>query len=349
MEFGVFHDFPRASDGDDAQVFARSFELVDAAERMGLDAIWLAEVHFAPDLAALSAPMIIASAVAARTSRMKLGSAVQVLPLCHPLRLAEEVATVDQVSRGRLIFGVGRSSFPHIYEAHGVSYAESRERFAEILDIVKLAWTQPRFSFQGTYYHYHDIAVVPKPYQKPYPPIRVAATSPDTFPAIGRLGHAIFVNARQGTLSELAPLVRSYREAYRSAGHAGDGEAYLRLPLYVAETSEQARDEPEDSIMRLFRFVGGRLEASANRSDARAIEQRAERGQRLQAISYEDALRHKIVVGTPAMVADRLQALREELTLDGILAELNSGGLIPHGRVMNSLRLLCEEVMPRFR
>jgi alkanesulfonate monooxygenase SsuD/methylene tetrahydromethanopterin reductase-like flavin-dependent oxidoreductase (luciferase family) len=347
MEFGVFHDFPRSTDGDDAEVFTRSFELVDAAERMGIDAMWLAEVHFAPDVAALSAPMIVASAVAARTSRMKLGSAVRILPLCHPLRLAEEAATLDQVSHGRLIFGVGRSSFPHIYDAHGVSYAESRERFTEILEIVKLAWTQPRFSYQGAFYRYHDIAVVPKPYQKPYPPIRVAASSPDTFTVIGRLGHAIFVNARQGTLSDLAPLVRAYREAYRSAGHPGKGEVYLRLPIYVAETYEHARDEPEESAMRLFRFVGSRLEAAASRADANAMDQRAERAQQLQTMSYEDALRDKMVVGTPDMVADRLQALREELTLDGILAELNSGGRIPHDRVMNSLRLLCDKVMPR--
>jgi alkanesulfonate monooxygenase SsuD/methylene tetrahydromethanopterin reductase-like flavin-dependent oxidoreductase (luciferase family) len=349
VEFGVFHDFPRSAEGDDAEVFNRSFELVDAAERMGMDAMWLAEVHFSPDLAALSAPMIVASAIAARTSRMKLGSAVVVLPLCHPLRLAEEGATLDQVSRGRLIFGVGRSSFPQIYDVHGVSYAESRERFTEILDIVKLAWTHPRFSYEGSFYRYHDIAVVPKPYQKPHPPIRVAASSPDTFALIGRLGHAIFVNVRQGTFSDLGPSIRAYRDAYRSAGHDGNGEVYLRLPIYVAGTYERARDEPEESVMRLLRFVGGRLEASANRCDTNAIEQRVELGHQLQTMSYDDALRQKMVVGTPAMVADRLEGLRDELGLDGILAELNSGGRIPHDRVLNSLRLLCDEVMPRFK
>jgi alkanesulfonate monooxygenase SsuD/methylene tetrahydromethanopterin reductase-like flavin-dependent oxidoreductase (luciferase family) len=272
-----------------------------------------------------------------------------VLPLCHPLRLAEEAATVDQISDGRLIFGVGRSGFPRTYEAYGVPYEESRERFTETLEIVKRAWTEECFSYRGKYFACENVALVPKPRQKPYPPIRIAATSIDTYAAIGTLGHAIFIAARIGTLSELAPLVRGYREAYRAAGHSGTGEVYLRVPVYVAETEERAQREPEESVMHLFRSIGGQLEASASLSGARAIEQRAERGQRLQTVSYEDALRDKMIVGTPDQVAEKLQRLRQEIGLDGILAELNPGSLIPHALVMNALHLLCREVMPRFR
>jgi alkanesulfonate monooxygenase SsuD/methylene tetrahydromethanopterin reductase-like flavin-dependent oxidoreductase (luciferase family) len=348
MEFGLFHEFQKSHDTSEADAFSQSFALVDAAEEWGLDAMWLAELHFAPDRSVLASPLILAAAIAQRTRRMKIGTAVQVLPLCHPLRLAEEAATVDQISDGRLIFGVGRSGFAHTYQAYGVPYDESRERFAETLEIVKRAWTEERFSYSGKYFAYDKVALVPKPRQKPYPPIRIAATSTDTYAAIGALGHAIFIAARIGTLSEQAPLVRSYREAYRAAGHPGEGEVYLRVPVYVAETEEQAQREPEESIMHLFRSIGGQLEASANLSGARAIEQRAERGQRLLSVSYEEALRDKMIVGTPDQVAEKLQRLRREIGLDGILAELNPGSLIPHALVMNALRLLCQEVMPRF-
>jgi alkanesulfonate monooxygenase SsuD/methylene tetrahydromethanopterin reductase-like flavin-dependent oxidoreductase (luciferase family) len=348
MEFGLFHEFQKSPETSEAEAFAQSFELVDAAERWGLDAMWLAELHFEPGRSVLASPMILAAAIAQRTRRMKIGTAVQVLPLCHPLRLAEEAATVDQISDGRLIFGVGRSGFAHVYQAYGVPYEESRERFAETLEVVKRAWTNDRFSFSGKYFAYDKVAVVPKPLQKPTPPIRIAATSIDTYAAIGTLGHAIFVAARLGTLSELAPLVRGYREAYRAAGHAGAGEAYLRVPVYLAETEEQARREPEESVMHLFRAIGGQLQASANVSGARAIEQRAERGQQLQTVSYDDALRDKMIVGTPDQVVEKLKRLRQEIGLDGILAELNPGSLIPHALVMNALRLLCQEVMPRF-
>jgi alkanesulfonate monooxygenase SsuD/methylene tetrahydromethanopterin reductase-like flavin-dependent oxidoreductase (luciferase family) len=349
LEFGVFHEFQRPPGASEAEAFAQSFAVIDAAERQGLDVMWLAELHFAPERSVLASPLILAGALAERTRRMKIGTAVQVLPLCHPLRLAEEAATVDQLSQGRLIFGVGRSGFPRTYEAYGVPYAESRERFAETLEIVKRAWREERFSYHGKYFSYDNVAVVPKPWQKPHPPIRIAATSPDTFPAIGALGHAAFVAARIGTLSDLAPQVQSYREAYKAAGHPGPGEIYLRVPVYVAETNRRARDEPEESIMNFFRYIGDRLADSASRPGARTVEDRAARAQQLQTIDYDEALREKMIVGTPERVADRLTELREELGINGILAELNPGGLIPHERVMNALRLLCEEVMPRFK
>jgi len=348
LEFGVFHEFQRPPGASEAEAFAQSFAVIDAAERQGLDVMWLAELHFAPERSVLASPLILAGALAERTRRMKIGTAVQVLPLCHPLRLAEEAATVDQLSQGRLIFGVGRSGFPRTYEAYGVPYAESRERFAETLEIVKRAWREERFSYHGKYFSYDNVAVVPKPWQKPHPPIRIAATSPDTFPAIGALGHAAFVAARIGTLSDLAPQVQSYREAYKAAGHPGPGEIYLRVPVYVAETDRRARDEPEESIMNFFRYIGDRLADSASRPGARTVD-RAARAQQLQTIDYDEALREKMIVGTPERVADRLTELREELGINGILAELNPGGLIPHERVMNALRLLCEEVMPRFK
>jgi alkanesulfonate monooxygenase SsuD/methylene tetrahydromethanopterin reductase-like flavin-dependent oxidoreductase (luciferase family) len=349
MEFGLFHEFQWPPGATAEAAFSQSFAQVDAAERWGLDVMWLAELHFAPERSVLAAPLVLAAAIAQRTRRMKIGTAVQVLPLCHPLRLAEEVATVDQISAGRLIFGVGRSGFPRTYEAYGVPYAESRERFAETLDIMKRAWTEERLSYRGKYFSCETVTLVPKPWQKPYPPIRVAATSPDTYEAIGRLGHPAFIASRLGALSELKPLVRSYRDAYQAAGHAGRGEIYLRVPVYVAATERQAREEPEDSIMQFFRYIGERLAASAALPGARAVEQRAERGQRLQTVSYDDALEDKVIVGTPGSVTDRLIALREELGLDGILAELNPGGLIPQARVMTALQLLCQEVMPRFK
>jgi alkanesulfonate monooxygenase SsuD/methylene tetrahydromethanopterin reductase-like flavin-dependent oxidoreductase (luciferase family) len=349
MEFGMFHEFQWSPGESEAAAFAHSFAEVDAAERWGLDAMWLAELHFVPDRSVLSAPLIIGSAIAARTRRMKIGTAVQVLPLCHPLRLAEEAATLDQISEGRLIFGVGRSGFPRTYEAYGVAYAESRERFAETLQIVTQAWTEPKFSHHGEYFHYENVTLVPKPWQKPRPPIRIAATSPDTYATIGKLGHAIFVAVRLGSFSELAPLVREYREAYQAAGHPGRGEAYLRVPVYIAETEQQAHDEPEASIMRLLRTIGAQVQQSAGKAGTRDIERRAERGERMQTISYDEVLRDKVIVGTPEMVVDRLKQLQEEIGLDGILAELNPGSLIPRARVLNALRLLCEEVMPAFK
>ena len=349
MEFGMFHEFQCPPGASAAEAFAQSFEQVDAAERWGLDAMWLAELHFAPERSVLASPLILAAAIAQRTTRMKIGTAVQVLPLCHPLRLAEEVATIDQISQGRLIFGVGRSGFAHTYATYGVDYGESRERFAETLEILKLAFKEERFSYSGKYFTFDNVRLAPKSLQQPWPEIRIAAASPDTFPAIGAQGHPIFVAARTGNLSELAPLVKSYRDAWKEAGHPGKGEVFLRVPVYVADTDEAAREEPRESIMHLLRYIGERLAASATASGAREIENRAARGQKNLTIDYVEVLRERMIVGTPDRVVDRLKGLQEELGLDGILAELNPGSRIPHEKVMTALRLLCEDVMPKFK
>src|SRR5215470_2037445 len=349
FEFGVFHEFSRRAGQTDAEAFAQSFAQVDVAERGGLDCLWLAELHFLPERSVAAAPLMLAASVAARTQRMKVGIAVQVLPLCHPLRLAEEVATLDHLSQGRLIFGVGRSGFARTYDAYGVPYGESRERFAEVLEILKRSWADGRFSFEGQFYKYDNIAIVPKPLQKPHPPLRMAASSADTFPAIGAMGLPIFVAVRLGTIEQLGPDIKAYREAYRAAGHPGEGQVYLRVPIYVGETEATARAEPEQSIMQFYRALAVQVQDSATRPGARASERRAERGAALGAVTYEEALREKVIIGTPDSVAARLKELTQTIGLNGVLAELNCGGMLPDEKVMRSLRLMCEEVAPRFR
>ena len=347
FEFGVFHEFQRRPGQTEAEAFTTAFEQVDAAERWGLDAIWLAEIHMAPERSVCSVPMTIASAIAARTKNIKIGTGVQVLPLCQPLRLAEDTATVDHISHGRLIFGVGRSGFPRAYEAYGIPYGESPERFAEVLEVVKRAWTEERFSFAGKYYNYENVCIVPKPYHKPHPPVRIASNREDTFISAGRQGYAIFVGARRGTIEEVLPNLQIYRDAWKDAGHPGDGEVCLRAPVYVGDTAEQALSDPEESLMQFYRYLGARLEESANRAGIFDTARRIEGAHRLQTMTYDEARRGRAILGTPEMVADRLAELREQLGLSGILAELNCGGLVPHERVMRSLQLLCEKVQPR--
>jgi alkanesulfonate monooxygenase SsuD/methylene tetrahydromethanopterin reductase-like flavin-dependent oxidoreductase (luciferase family) len=344
MEIGMFHEFPSVPGRGETEMFDEAMAQVDAAERWGLDVMWLAEIHFAPERTYLSSPLAIASAIAARTERMQIGIAVQVLPLCHPLRLAEEAATVDQVSRGRLIFGIGRSGVVSTYDAYQVPYAESQARFAEIFDIVKLAWSQKRFSYDGRFYHFHDVACSPRPYRGRMPPIRIAASTPDTFPAIGRQGYPVFASTRHVVWPDVGPQIASYQQGWQAAGRPGRGKAYVSAPIYVAETEERARAEAEESVTHFYRLQYELIAESARRSGRQAFIDRAEK---LRTLTYDDALRGNVIVGTPDSVAARLKALQTEIGFDGILAELNCGGLIPHEQVLNALRLLCQEVKPR--
>jgi alkanesulfonate monooxygenase SsuD/methylene tetrahydromethanopterin reductase-like flavin-dependent oxidoreductase (luciferase family) len=342
MEFGWYVEFHRqVEQQSDTDAFAQGLQQVRDAERFGLDAIWLAEIHQQAARSVLSAPMTVAAAIATATSRIKIGTAVQVLPLTHPLRLAEETATVDQISRGRLLMGVGRSGNPRAYAAYGVPYSESRERFYETLDVLKLAWTEPTFSFHGKYHHFDGARAVPRPYQQPHPPIRIAGASEDTFPTLGKLGYPLFVAVRSGSLGGLAPDLRAYRAAYKEAGHPGSGQVYLRLSMHVADTDRQAMSEAESSIMAGYKKLVDQLEGSPN------ARRRAELADVLS-LTYDAVLRDKVVVGGPERVADRLLQLQEQLGIDGILAELNFGAKIPPEMMMRSLRLLCERVKLKF-
>jgi alkanesulfonate monooxygenase SsuD/methylene tetrahydromethanopterin reductase-like flavin-dependent oxidoreductase (luciferase family) len=348
MEFGSFMEFHIRPGRPQSEAFEESFAHVQQAEEQGLHGVWLAESHFSPERAVLASPLIVAAAIAGATKRVQIGTAVHLLPLGNPLRMAEDVATLDHVSNGRLEFGVGRSSAPGSYEGYGVSYAESKDRMFEALDVMIRAWTQERFSFEGRYYHYEGVCLTPKPYQKPHPPVRVAATTDDTFPVLGELGLPIFIGLRTAGLPVVMNQVQTYIEAWRQAGHAGEPDVALRVPVYVAETADRAVNEPRDSFMRQFRRLGSQLTSSVSATGADHLESRTHRAEVLGAISWEDAMRDKVAVGTPAMVVERMQEMQEQLHLNRVVCEFNAGEQLHREAIAESMSLFCAEVMPSF-
>ena len=360
MQIGLVMECDYREGRTQEEAFAEAFRIAEIAEDYGLDGVWLAERHFAgprrptdpmgagiPSIA--SVPLVLASAIAARTTRLRIGTGVSVLPLCHPIRLAEEAATVDQISQGRLDFGIGRSGFPRAYAGYGIPYEESRERFQEALDVILKAWTQERFSHAGKYFTCHDLGVVPRPYQQPHPPIWVAATTKETFPMVGSMGFPLVTGLRGFDVPQVAQHLSAYRRARQEAGHAGNGGVYLRIPIYVAETAEQAYTEPQDSTLRSYRRLADNFARSVGNEGTTTSEERAERATRLSQVSYDDLLRDRLAYGTPDMVVERLRQLREELGLSGVIMESNVGGYIPLERVLNSIRLYAQEVAPKLR
>ncbi|PKB73072.1 MAG: hypothetical protein BZY75_03790 [SAR202 cluster bacterium Io17-Chloro-G7] len=360
MHFGIIMECDYREEGTMEDAFQEAFTVVDMAEKNGLDGVWLAERHFAapkrptdafgagiPSI--VSVPMIMASAIASRTERLRIGMAVAVLPLCHPIRMAEEAATVDQVSRGRLEFGVGRSGFARAYEGYGIPYAESRERFQESLEIILKAWTEHRFSHQGTHFNFDDVCVVPKPYQKPHPPIRIAATTQDTFPQVGQQGLPVFVGLRGFAVPELGKNLDVYRQARQEAGHTGEADVLLRIPVYVAETAEKAREDAEVSTMKSYQRLAETFARSAGGAGTFNSEERSERSKRLASVTYDELLKDRLAYGTPDMVIERLSVLTKELGLSGVVIEPNVGGGIPVDRMLNSIKLFAKEVVPALR
>ncbi|PWU20281.1 MAG: hypothetical protein C5B48_12725 [Candidatus Rokuibacteriota bacterium] len=339
-DIGIFTEFHCPPGMEESEGFDESLAEMSAAEALGYDHVSLAEIHFQKGRSLLSSPLVVAAAIAARIPRVKIGIAVQVLPLSHPLRLAEDVATVDHLSKGRLDFGVGRSGLPAHYHGFNIPYSQSRERFQETLDILIAAWTQDRFTHEGKYFQFRDVCVMPKPYQKPYPPLRIAATTEETYPLVGRMGLPIFIAVRTTSMSQLRHFITGYHESWRAAGHPGRGEVALIVPVYVADTEHRAREEAEGSTMHFFRTIAEALAKGGTKREDAA---------RLGRLRYDEVLKELVVYGNAEAVTDRLLELRDALGYTTLSVWMNVGSLIPHERVLASMRLFAERVMPRLR
>lgn len=342
MDFGIFTDFHVRKGMTQPEAFDESFSQVVEAEQLGVDSVWLAEHHFSPDRSVLAAPMVLASAIAARTDAIRIGLAVQVLPLTNPLRIAEEAATVDHVSKGRFEFGIGRSGLTKYYQGYNVPYSQSRQRFFEALDVIMKAWNEDQFSFRGEYYSYEDVTLVPKPYQQPHPPTRIAVASEDTFSLAGRLGHPIFISATT-PVPQLQERLALYRRTWQDAGHSAPVQVSLRIPAYVAEDGARAASEPEASTRHAIRYGAEELIKTA------ASEETVTRLRKMAAAPYDEILQTRVMYGPPEAVVDRIHEYREKLGVTGVVLEVNYGGQIAKDLVANSVRLLAERVIPEFR
>lgn len=344
MELGLFLEFPVREGSNENEAFKESFTLVDQAEALGVPSVWMAEYHFNP-ARVLASPVTILSAIAGRTNNIRLGTAVLLLPLANPVRVAEEIATLDQISDGRVEFGIGRGTFPNVHEGFGVPFEESRGRFEESIEIIQKAWTTDTFSFEGEHFSLPEMSVSPKPYQKPYPPIRVGVTSAESFPILGRMGFNILINpSRVFTLPELKPSIREYREAWKSAGHEGEGKVGLRIPVYLSHDARKAHEEPKESALFSMDRLSDRVGSYAGRLGT--LGDWGAQAERVRNMTYDDWVRDKVAYGTPEAVTEKLNSLTEELELDQVMFEINFGNLIPLENQANSLRLMMEEVAP---
>src|SRR6185295_7876411 len=193
-------------------ILTEEMEQMVLSEDLGFDSVWLTEHHFA-DYGLSAAPSVLAATLAARTQRIEIGTAVYVVPFHHPLRLAEETATLDILSKGRLVVGIGRGNRPLEFVGHGVRLDDSRSRLEEGTDVLVQAWTRERVDFQGQHWQFSNMPVYPKPLTQPHPPLAVAATSPDTLTWAARRGYRLLSSGLGTPLPTLVRLRQTYADA----------------------------------------------------------------------------------------------------------------------------------------
>src|SRR5215469_3963340 len=235
MKFGLHYQLPCFGSQSSVQRYRDTLEQSVHAEALGFESVWPVEQHFNADLSITPAPLLLLAALAERTRTLRLGIAIVLLPLSHPIRVAEEIATLDVLSNGRVEFGVGRGAIPAHFIGFGISQAESRDRFLEGLEIVLQAWKNERLSYQGRFFQVDNLMVVPKPVQQPHPPLRVACNSADTFELTGQLGYKIFAASQVNPYHRIKEFLSIYNDARAAAGHSNrTAEDFTLLtPLYV--------------------------------------------------------------------------------------------------------------------
>jgi alkanal monooxygenase alpha chain len=220
MKWGVFLVSAQFPGTDQRTILADSVEYARTAERLGYDAAWVLEHHFTR-YGLVGSPLTHAAYILGQTTRLKVGTAINVIPLEHPVRLAEEVALLDQLSSGRLYFGIGRGYFTKDFKVFGVDMGKSREIMSEWFEIMKEAWTTGRCTGRGPHARFDEVEVFPEPFTRPHPPVYVVAQSPSTVEWAAERGLPMIVSYNLEDDAKAAQL-ELYAEVAESAGFDPD-------------------------------------------------------------------------------------------------------------------------------
>ena len=353
MRFGTYFFLQAAPGRRHAEIIQRELDQMVLSEELGFDEVWLTEHHFI-DYGLSVDPATLASAVASRTSRLRIGLAAAILPFHDPIRLAEQLALVDIISGGRLDVGVGRGNRPSEFIGYRVPQVESRERFDEAVQILQRAWTDDRFSYDGRFFKIPEVRVIPKPLQRPHPPLYQVCVSPDSIEGTALRGWPMLNSLLFGGVEQLAASRDRYVTTLQKAGRTADDIAALlslwgvSRQIYVARTDAQALAEARDAEMwyqESFRkfLIPERIEEShpSLQPGFRAM------AERLSKITWEGLVAETLAFGSPETVARHIEQMRQ-MGVGQLMCWMNFGGL-PEDKVRRSMDLFAREVMPRFR
>ncbi len=348
MRLGMLHLFENPIDKTEYQIIQEQMELMVAAEELGFDSVWPAEHHFS-EYGIMGAPQVPLAAIAAKTSRIRLGTGVVVLPFHNPVRVAEDFAFLDQLSGGRVDFGVGRGYQPIEYKGFGMDQENSREIFDEAIQLVRKCWTEERVTFKGKHYQVDDLMVVPKPYQKPHPPVYMACLSMETFYLAGRYGFNILMSAAFGLTAEKAKQgIADYRRGREEAGHDPKaGQIGCLVMVYPGKTMEQARADFRGPVTWYYRTIAKYVAPPTGQ--VKTYEVYAKSRDFAKVVEFDDIVDGPVMVcGDVEHATEKLAALATEFGFNELLCWTRIGGL-DNNKVLTAMELLSGEVMPAVR
>lgn len=348
MRFGIFSIFdywPRVKSVP--RYFADIIDLAEKAEDLGFDSFWISEHHFTNYGGILPRPQILLSALAQRTRTIRLGTAVSLVPFDSPVRLAEDFGLIDVLSGGRLEFGVGRGLFGFEYDGLGVEQDEGRARLEEGVKVIREAWRSEQFSYQGRFTNVENLRVLPQPLQKPYPPLYVAAVSPESYDWAAREGHSILQVLYFAPIERTAQEVSRYRTGLEQNRHDPSNKRLVAVsPVHVASTTESAKREAAEPLMSYVGMVSALLPSETKSEQYRAY---TKLRPAMEKLTYDVLYSQRpTVIGDPDQVIERIESMNHTLGIDEFVAFVNFGG-IRHQSALQSIELFAKQVMPHFR
>lgn len=349
MRFGLFQSVQLPDPQAQVRYYKEALEQVLWAEQLGFDSVWVTEHHFSRH-GIVSATLSLLAYLAGVTKTIRLGTGVTVLPFHNPIELAEQAATVDLLSDGRLDFGVGRGFQWGEYHKLNIPMEESNRRFDETMEVITRAWTSEKpFDHSGEFWTFNDMTVHPRPIQKPHPPIWVAAASPASVDRVANHDWNLLIGQGE-PFHQVAEQLEYYRTAVGEAGfNYTPGRVVVARAMYTAPSEEQARRDTETPFM-WFKQTGQEVGAPPDhRVELLPEEYKAYRGRfsRDTTFDYDEMFENVALFGTPDQVAERIEGLRQS-GVENLIFFINYGG-IDTKKVMASLELFAKEVIPLFR
>jgi alkanesulfonate monooxygenase SsuD/methylene tetrahydromethanopterin reductase-like flavin-dependent oxidoreductase (luciferase family) len=342
------------------EIYDRHIRLAQEIERLGYHSFWVIEHQNSP-IGKVTSPGVFLTAIAANTTRLRFGAMIWQLPFHNPMRLAQEVAMIDNLSRGRVEFGSGIGVQEHEFIRWGLNFYERAAMSGEAMDIIQRAWTQKEVTYEGKYWKFDEALPEPKPYQVPHPPIWIGAHGKPSIEYAAQNNWNLAQNI--DTDERVAGNIAYYQELRKKFGHNGGAPGiFLQRQVHVAETDEEAREEAEPHLIAaraVQRGEGGPLDKTrvGRGSDASGFGREAGREVNVELLrvfressqSYDFSIENGLaLVGSPKTIIEKLRDGQKRLGYT-LFTGNHAFGQMPWELVQKSIQLFGEEVIPAFQ
>jgi luciferase family oxidoreductase group 1 len=340
MNFGTFLLMQSPSARPSQEIFARGIEVAQAAETLGFRNIWLAEHHFST-YGYLSRPAQLATFIAAKTTRLRVGTAVIVVPLHHPLVVAEEIATLDLLAGGRVDIGLGRGYQHYEFERFGLELESGRQRWEESIDIILKAFEGQPFSYEGKLFKIPETTIFPQPLQRPRPPIWITAQSPDSVENAVRRGFNVLTGGFGVPLERMGEFRKLFDRMVAEVKPKEPLSVGVQRAVYVTHSEADARAAAEEARWNM------RVTLSLRNHYERVEQGRAIPVPGPKEPTVDDLLDRYLVIGTPDTCVRQIRRIQETVGITHFNCSFWFGDL-EQARVLRSMELFAKEVMPAF-